>query len=168
MTPELEMGDNLGEIGEDVTLRRLKAERQTGEKGEGMIWIWVKCGGNSRWPVKDDFRRGCVVDVCLRCHLVSSCVWWEKIQQIQNQRREVVPFCVKNRHRFRPEIDISEGLNPWRKGGDCSSEVIPHTSKIIHLSSCEKVTSIDQKLMRNLTLRSVGCLYCKSRGDVCT
>ena len=25
-----------------------------------MIWIWVKCGGNSRWPVQDDFRRGCV------------------------------------------------------------------------------------------------------------
>lgn len=69
MTPELEMGDNLRKNGKDVTLKGLKAERQTGEKGEGMIWIWVKCGGNSRWPVKDDFRRGCVVDFCLRCLL---------------------------------------------------------------------------------------------------
>lgn len=60
MTPELDMGDNLGKTVKDDTLRGLKAERQTGGKGEGMIWIWVKCGGNSRWLVQDDFRRGYV------------------------------------------------------------------------------------------------------------
>lgn len=48
------------ENGDDDTLRGLKSERRTGGKGEGLIWIWVKCGGNSRWPVKDDVRRGCV------------------------------------------------------------------------------------------------------------
>lgn len=59
MIPELNMGDDLGKIGRPDTWRGLKAERKTGEKGEGLIWIWVKCGGNSRWPVQDDFRRGC-------------------------------------------------------------------------------------------------------------
>lgn len=34
---------------EDDTARGLKAERQTGrKKGEWMIWIWVKRGGNSQ------------------------------------------------------------------------------------------------------------------------
>lgn len=74
MTPELDIGDNLGKIWKDDTVRGLKAERQTGEKGEGMIWMWVKCGGNSRWLGQDDFRRGCVGLGLVKKEMSVSCV----------------------------------------------------------------------------------------------
>lgn len=73
MKPELYVGDSLENIEKDDTLRELRGQQG---KGEGTIWIWVKCRGNSRWPVKDD-STGCSGlglggkgHVCPRCPLL--------------------------------------------------------------------------------------------------
>lgn len=95
--PELDMGERLGKIGKDDAPRGLKAESQMGEKGEGMLWIWVKCGGNSRWPVKDDFRRGSFglglakKETSVSGVLLYICLYLTR-KDLAIHRREVVPF----------------------------------------------------------------------------